>query len=77
MIMYLLSLTAQVQLAGYIQNAPEEHSYKGVLLLRTLLCASPELVVGKGQSVMCHFFFSDWNYQVSELPPTIMLLLLS
>ena len=63
----LISIITQVQLTGYIQNAPEEHSFKGMPLLRTLLCSSSELVVGKGQSVMCHFFFSDWNYQVSYL----------
>ena len=54
-------------MSGYVQSIPEEHSYKGLRFLRTLLCSSPELIVGKGQSVMCHFFFSDWKYQVSQL----------
>jgi len=52
---------------GYVQSPPEEHVFRNVRLLRTLVCASNKLVVGQGQSVMCHFFHSDWNYKVMLL----------
>ena len=57
----------QVQITGYIQSPPEETTIKGLRSLRTLVCANNRLVVGQGQSVMCHFFFSDWNYKVMLL----------
>ncbi|XP_065905994.1 tudor domain-containing protein 7-like isoform X2 [Dysidea avara] len=57
-----------VQITGYIQSPPEETTIKGLRSLRTLVCANNRLVVGQGQSVMCHFFFSDWNYKPSQGP---------